>query len=1083
MTSFLTSLYLLSFKQTETVHSPDLDCIKISNKRACTQGLYCDAKSEFFRSRCNDCKQHWGWKKSINSVEKLFKSYKCIFSSWELNQPLLLLFSNGSIVSIELNVENNTLKKIEIDNNLSGKIIASRIVDAIISENYIFITYSEPKLTVIHINQESPSFSAKILGKKRGKLVGFDPKITHIDLFGPSSKNLERKLSLNSCKDHLLVWWKFSSDLVWPWNPSVYGDRAERVNMLIYSLNECIEILCTVKVQGELINAKYSKQYSNQILTIEELRSEKETSINVSVYEIVGDQCHHVFISKLPLQGRILSFDWSSTDKLLISDSNNILLVFDLRKKTSIVTNLLYSPKSSVWHPQDCIALVTGTSGQVQCFDAALTCIKFKLYYKTNVDCKVLELSSHFTQSCCAQKLLWQKSDLSNSCLLWLDSDLSTFIVLKFTFGSISRNSLSAFEVISQYLKSSSIDEAILLLMSLNWWYSSKLHFRCLSKIANFLLRKPLNLQVQAGLEMALGTFYNNAEIMPKRTCRLYEHKVNHLARRFFHQLLRHHQFRKAFLLAVDLESQDLFLDLSHVAKQKGENVLALVAFHKANELDGSQESISGSSSCSSATDVSSTSYGRTGKWEDMDPHALLNENSVVESADHRHWLPVSKKSALTDNWLNSSELNTHLHQTLHNEPVAQDLFTLPKNCDKLSTAFPQLHASSPSSKSSLYHKVQTTPTLTNSSLPDSSLLYSKPAVSHKNINQKQMTQTFSYSGSNSSQPEAPIFTHATTSGISSYSSQSCQKSNADVIHYQSKNIKASKSDIVSILPSNVDEKNDKLHKKAEHSVAQPSCDSSSTHKLRVISNFSPKPLPDPLSHSPNAAISPHNLSHTSSYRGSNLSHHENLKGISSLALRPLPDLPSYPKTSEPFENLHQSQNMQLIANKSLNVNGQSIVDKSELKNKEKHPVIQACYGSNSYNKLRVIPTLNPKPLPEPHSYSRTTQFHKTNTQDNSPFHISSHSSSSTSHPRNINVAPTLPPRPLPKLSPYSRTSGSYEGLCSDINAIRSQSKQIILNKFDNSNRQPMNVSANHVDEENDELEDSVIKLSHFGII
>ncbi|GFT78690.1 WD repeat-containing and planar cell polarity effector protein fritz homolog [Nephila pilipes] len=688
MTSLLTSLYLLSFKQTETVHGIDLDCVKISNKSLCMQGLYPDAKSEFFRSRCSDNKQHWGLKKNLKSVEKLFKSYKCIFLSWEKNQPLLMLFSNGSVACIEFNEENNSLKNIEIDNSLCGKFIPSRVVDAIICQNYIFITYSEPKLTIIHINKETTSFSSKILGKKKGKLIGSESKITHIDLIGPSSKNLERKLSLNSYKDHLLIWWRFTGTDVWPWTPVSYA--ADRINMLIYALNDCIEILCSVKVHGELINAKYSAYNSNQILTLVEVKSEKGISINISVYEIIRDQCHHAFVMQLPLQGKVLSFDWSSTDKLLISDSNNLLLIYDLKKKTSIVTNLLFTPKLIVWHPQDCVALIASSTGQIQCFDAALTCIKFKLYYKTFLDCNILELNSRFAQSCSVMNLIWQKSNLNDTSLIVLDSDMSSIILLKFTLGCITRNNLSISELINQYLKSDFIDEAILLLKSLNWYFDNELHFQCLSNIANFLLRKPLNLKSQAGLELALGTFYSNMDDLPKRIIKLYQHKINHIARRFFHHLLRYHQFRKAFLLAVDLESQDLFLDLFHMAMQKGENALACAALHKANKLIGSQNSASNSSVASDISIETSTASDDADWDESNDAHIQLPENERFgNSSDQQYWLPVPEKTKVNNSWLNASEADSHIHQTSFEEQFLPNTQLLnPNNYKQVSSQY-----------------------------------------------------------------------------------------------------------------------------------------------------------------------------------------------------------------------------------------------------------------------------------------------------------------------------------------------------------------------------------------------------------
>ncbi|KFM75725.1 WD repeat-containing and planar cell polarity effector protein fritz-like protein, partial [Stegodyphus mimosarum] len=405
MASFLTSLYLLNFKQVEAVHNREVDCIKVCERDLCSQGPYRNAKREYFLNKCSKCKQQYR-KKDVKYVNKLFMSYKCLYLSWDINQPLIMFFSNGTIVSVQLNIGNNTVEKIEIDDNLNGKLFPSKVVDVVICQSCIFITYSEPKLAVIYMNRSSPSFSTKIFGKKRGKLVGPEPKIMTVDLIGPCSKSLERKLSLNLHNDHLLVWWRFSDDDVWPWTPVVYS--MERVNMLIYSLNDGIEILCTAKVNGELINAIYSKQNFNQILTLEEVKCKAERSINVCIYEVVQNQCHHIFVAKLPMHGSLISFDWSSTvDKLIVSDSNRLLLIYDLREKSTIVTYLSFLPKEISWHPENCLAIIIGTANEIQCFDAALNCISFEMYYSKRMH-NIIDLNSFFPHHFTPQKVLWQ---------------------------------------------------------------------------------------------------------------------------------------------------------------------------------------------------------------------------------------------------------------------------------------------------------------------------------------------------------------------------------------------------------------------------------------------------------------------------------------------------------------------------------------------------------------------------------------------------------------------------------------------------------------------------------------------------
>ncbi|KAG8193360.1 hypothetical protein JTE90_022988 [Oedothorax gibbosus] len=487
---------------------------------------------------------------------------------------------------------------------------------------------------------------------------------------------------------------------------------------------------------------------------------------------------------------------------------------------------------------------------------------------------------------------------------------------------------------------------------------------------------------------MALGTFYNNVELMPKRTYKLYEHKVNHLARRFFHQLLRHHQFRKAFLLAVDIESQDLFLDLSHVAKQKGEHVLSLVAFHKANELDGSDESISSSSSYSSASAIS---FDKPANWDyTATSLPLRNTSAVVESAEAQV----------------SQSLNTH-------------------------------------------NKLTFSPTVNPQPLPESYLYSVRTPVFHKSV-------------------------------------------------YQDIDINKHQIDSTQLTIANSE-----FGTKGKHPIQVPQ--TAKTHtKLRLIPTVNPKPLPDPHLYSVRSsqfhktiinqdidANEPQNdgiqltiknkeLETNGKYPANQVSQSfgtkNKLKFIPASNPKTLPDPHLYHARTSQF---HNTVNQDISVNEPPNEIRQLTDVKSEMKTKGKYQATLVPQSSSTHNQLRFIPTVSPKPLPDPHLYSvRTPQFHKTDYQDYSTFNISSYSSSSSSHPKN--GVSTVPSKLLPKLSPYSRTSGSYEGLCSDLNAV--QSKQLI-NKYDNGNIGPINVCSNNVDEENEELEDSVIKFSHFGII
>uniref|UniRef100_A0A672P8N9 Uncharacterized protein n=1 Tax=Sinocyclocheilus grahami TaxID=75366 RepID=A0A672P8N9_SINGR len=84
--------------------------------------------------------------------------------------------------------------------------------------------------------------------------------------------------------------------------------------------------------------------------------------------------------------------------------------------------------------------------------------------------------------------------------------------------------------------------------------------YRSLSSITDHLLRKPLDQQTEGQLEAVLGMFYAPCRPLSNTVILEYRDPISRYARRFFHHLLRHQRFEKAFLLAVDIGARDLFM-------------------------------------------------------------------------------------------------------------------------------------------------------------------------------------------------------------------------------------------------------------------------------------------------------------------------------------------------------------------------------------------------------------------------------------------------------------------------------------------------------------------------------------------
>lgn len=72
-----------------------------------------------------------------------------------------------------------------------------------------------------------------------------------------------------------------------------------------------------------------------------------------------------------------------------------------------------------------------------------------------------------------------------------------------------------------------------------------------------------------------LSTFYTPPSLLNQSTIRTFRHPVSRYARRFFLMLVSHGTLEKAYRMAIDLNSSDLFVDLYNSALEKNQLTLA----------------------------------------------------------------------------------------------------------------------------------------------------------------------------------------------------------------------------------------------------------------------------------------------------------------------------------------------------------------------------------------------------------------------------------------------------------------------------------------------------------------------------
>lgn len=139
--------------------------------------------------------------------------------------------------------------------------------------------------------------------------------------------------------------------------------------------------------------------------------------------------------------------------------------------------------------------------------------------------------------------------------------------------------------LIHQYLKLGNVEKAINVLLCLNWDVYGTMLMISLHKIANYIFKQPFQQEREIQLQKALGSFFVPVKPLSNETKSEFEDQVKDIARKFFQYLLRHKSFEKAFTLAIDIDDEDLFMDLSNCAKENGLIDLSKDSFQKAEQI------------------------------------------------------------------------------------------------------------------------------------------------------------------------------------------------------------------------------------------------------------------------------------------------------------------------------------------------------------------------------------------------------------------------------------------------------------------------------------------------------------------
>ncbi|XP_051276521.1 WD repeat-containing and planar cell polarity effector protein fritz homolog isoform X2 [Dicentrarchus labrax] len=527
---------------------------------------------------------------SLKELEELLQTNTCVHTRWKKKHCCQVMLSSGVLVTLTLN--GPQLEQVCVDRTLVGRLPANTVTDAVLSDRMILLSFLEQsQVAAVYLNQKNQD--SPETGRRTDKLSPSDIKVVCVDVSG-WGRRLHRRVGLNRLQDVALCWWNLDEpgEELWPWTP--INTHRNNLVLLRCSPTEGLKVLSSVRTEGNPLDCRFSLLQPYQLLTVELPAGPQEFKegswADACVYECARERLHRLSITRIPLSSHPVSCSrhpYETTLLLGLSDSS--LVLYDQRRGVSLLASCPVPPTLLAWHPAGAMVMVGAGQGELMCFDVGLAPVSMALVAEEVASAATLRLAQHLRCGGGLEGLHWGTSlegGPEGTDILMLAFHGGPLAALRFRLGALTGGQMGPGELLQQRLRCGQVREALGILEAMDWSIMGDKCYRGLSSVTNHLLRLELNAEREAQLEAALGVFYAPPAPLSNMVILEYREPISKYARRFFHHLLRHQRFEKAFLLAVDLKASDLFMDLHYVASDKGELVLADVAKRKANEIE-----------------------------------------------------------------------------------------------------------------------------------------------------------------------------------------------------------------------------------------------------------------------------------------------------------------------------------------------------------------------------------------------------------------------------------------------------------------------------------------------------------------
>ncbi|XP_074503556.1 WD repeat-containing and planar cell polarity effector protein fritz homolog isoform X6 [Sebastes fasciatus] len=522
---------------------------------------------------------------SLKELEELLQTNTCVHSRWRNKQCCQVLLSSGVLVTFTLN--GPQLQQVYVDRTLVGRLPGNTVADAVLSDRLILLSFLEQsQVAAVYLNQRNQD--SPETGRRTDKLSLSEIKVVCVEVSG-RGRRLRRRVCLNRLQDVALCWWDSEEpgEELWPWTPT----NTHRNNLVLISCSpaEGLKVLGSLRTEANPLDCRFSVLQPYQLLTVElpaGPRGLREGSwADTCVYECARGRLHRLSVTRIPLPSHPVSCSrHPSETTLLLGLGDSSVVLYDQRRGVSLLASCPVTPTLLAWHPAGAVVVVGGEQGELMCFDVGLAPVNMALVAEEVAPAATLRLDQHLRCSGGLEGLQWAAGPDGD--VLMLTFHGGPLAALRFRLGALTGGQMGPGELLQQRLRCGQVREALGVLEAMDWSITGDECYRGLSSVTDHLLRLELNAEREAQLEAALGVFYAPAAPLSDVVILEYREPISKCARRFFHHLLRHQRLEKAFLLAVDLEDRDLFMDLHYVAGDKGEVVLADVAKRKANEME-----------------------------------------------------------------------------------------------------------------------------------------------------------------------------------------------------------------------------------------------------------------------------------------------------------------------------------------------------------------------------------------------------------------------------------------------------------------------------------------------------------------